>query len=453
MNALALPIRLPEIVEEYDAKVWNASQAIATLQTHINDFLSATVVQGTYSESILTTRLPSEREIKANLLRSAWRYVYKRLDIDKIATAKDKDRFNRDLKDPPAFTIPAIRETFGDYLLRPRFHILRGLAEAFTNLDPAYKSHSKVKIGVAGLPKRVILTSMTSSYSYGRDRFRDMINALAAYQGKPLFEHIEGFLIDRAFRSLEDVTFDGSPILSESGYDKGKVLLEPPARGVTLRPYKNGNAHVIFAPDTLLDINRALAEFYGEVLPDAEDDEPKAKRPGTAVAKDLQYYPTPKKVVDEVLSAAGIYTREQWSRRDDATPLRVLEPSCGCGRFLDEIKQRGARVVGIEIDPGRAEVARRKGHAVVNGNFLEHTPSPDFDVVVMNPPFYGRHYVKHVRHALKFLKPRGTLVAVLPASAHYDHKDLEGQWHDLPVASFSESGTNVPTGYLVMRAA
>lgn len=72
--------------------------------------------------------------------------------------------------------------------------------------------------------------------------------------------------------------------------------------------------------------------------------------------------------------------------------------------------------------------------------------------VVMNPPFYGRHYVKHVLHALKFLKPGGVLVSVLPASAHYDHKELEGRWEDLPVASFAESGTNIPTGYLIVRA-
>ena len=75
-----------------------------------------------------------------------------------------------------------------------------------------------------------------------------------------------------------------------------------------------------------------------------------------------------------------------------------------------------------------------------------------FDHELKDPPFAGRHYVKHVRHALKFLRPRGVLVSVLPASSYYDHKELEGEWHDLPVASFAESGTNIPTGYLVVRA-
>lgn len=70
----------------------------------------------------------------------------------------------------------------------------------------------------------------------------------------------------------------------------------------------------------------------------------------------------------------------------------------------------------------------------------------------MNPPFYGRHYLHHVRHALKFLRPGGVLVAILPATAWYDHDELKGEWQDLPVASFAAAGTNVPTGMIKMRA-
>jgi len=92
---------------------------------------------------------------------------------------------------------------------------------------------------------------------------------------------------------------------------------------------------------------------------------------------------------------------------------------------------------------------------VLTANFLEALPTGDFDKVVMNPPFYGRHYAKHVRHALKFLKPGGVLVAILPATARYDHDELADlvrnqreSWRDLPVASFADAGTNVPTTML-----
>lgn len=83
--------------------------------------------------------------------------VYDGLNVAEIAPAADKRRFEQMLEKPPAFTLAEIRERFGDYLLNPRHHILRGLAEVFCALDPAYRSHSKVKVGVAGLPKRVIL--------------------------------------------------------------------------------------------------------------------------------------------------------------------------------------------------------------------------------------------------------------------------------------------------------
>ena len=69
----------------------------------------------------------------------------------------------------------------------------------------------------------------------------------------------------------------------------------------------------------------------------------------------------------------------------------------------------------------------------------------------MNPPFYGQHYAKHVNHALKFLKPSGTLTAILPITARYDHGLLAGSWQDLPVGSFSESGTNINTTVLTIR--
>jgi SAM-dependent methyltransferase len=166
----------------------------------------------------------------------------------------------------------------------------------------------------------------------------------------------------------------------------------------------------------------------------------------------LQFYWSPADVIARALDVAGIYQRKDYSGRE-APAHRVLEPSCGDGRILDELRSRGCRPFGIEVHAGRAAEARVKGHAVLTGNFLEQPPREEFDFVVMNPPFYGRHYVKHVNHALKFLKPGGTLVSILPATAHYDHQELQGQWTDLPVGSFSEVGTNVPTGILKIRKA
>jgi hypothetical protein len=448
MNVPALQRTVIDLIDEYADKHEAMDQEIKAFEDAYNRLEMAACVQGKYVAPITRHRPHISADgLRWNLLKSGWKAIYDRLQIDRIATAADKKKFERDIEQPQPLTFDNARATFGDYLQRPRFHILRGLAEAFIDLDPAYKSHSKVKIGVAGLPKRVIISNVGYWGSFGRDKLRDMINALATYRGEMIIDHAEFSELDKLHGIMGhragEVKFDGTHA------DPGKDKPPFPNRGLTVRKFQNGNAHVIFDRDALLDINRALAEFYGDVLPDAEEEGAKP-RASTAVAKDLQFYPTPKAVIGEILDAAGVYAPREYARQESPS-YRVLEPSCGDGRILDEIKARGSRGFGIEVHAGRAGEAKAKGHAVAVANFLDYPASPEFDVVAMNPPFYGRHYVKHVRHAMKFLKPGGVLVSVLPATAWYDHKELEGSWRDLPVASFAESGTNIPTGYLTIR--
>lgn len=438
-----------DIIAEYDRKVANVEDAIKTYNDACTAIEMAGTIMGTYVEPVLRGRAYVYADaMRKNLRASGWKALYNQCQIDRIASAKDKKLFERTLADPPDLTFDNAKATFGPYLENPRAHILRGLAETFADLDPAYKSHSKVKIGVKGLPKRVIIGSWGEySSTYGKDKFRDIVNALAAYRGQPLMEHEEFQAISAAHGAGEDAILDGRKVAWKDRYREGEY--QTLDRGMTVRRFANGNAHVFFAPDTLKDINRALAEFYGEVLPDAEEEDAK-RRTGTAVAKDLQFYWSPQDVIDRALEFAGVSNLKDW-RYNPPEPSRVLEPSCGDGRIMDAIRARGHRVFGIEYHAGRAAEARAKGHNVLTANFLEQPAAPEFDMVVMNPPFYGRHYIKHVRHALEFLKPGGQLVSILPATAHYDHKELDGEWRDLPVASFAEAGTNVPTGMLKIR--
>ena len=454
MNALATPRTVLDLIDEYDEKVAGVDAAIEAYNRACTEIESAGCVMGTYAEPVLRGRsYVNARDMQRNLLKSGWKAIYNRLNIDMIASANDKRLFERTLADPPPLTAEIVRSTFSHYYANPRLHILRGLAEAFVDLDPAYKSHAKVKIGVKGLPKRVILHSVgaygNGHGSYGRDQLRDIINALAAYQGKPLLTHNEVAMILEDGEALRADAERPDPSQSKYERERDPKFVTIVGRDVWLKRYDNGNGHLYFGPTALLDINRGLAEFYGEVLPDVDPEQPE-RAPSTAVAKDLQFYWSPPKVIDAALEFAGIHSRRTYS----GTPPvhRVLEPSCGDGRILDELRERGQQSLGIEYHAARAAQAKAKGHSVVVANFLECPPRAEFDAVVMNPPFYGRHYVKHVRHALKFLKPGGTLVAVLPATAHYDDQELEGEWRDLSVGSFSEVGTNVPTGLLKMRA-
>lgn len=445
----ALQRTVVDLIDEYEGKAANLASEIAALDAAHERLIMAASVQGAWVDTVVSKPSLHEGSLQKKLLGSGWKAIYDRLQIDRVASAKDKKLFQQAIADPPPLTFDSVKATFGDYLMRPRYHILRGLAEVFADLDPAYKSHSKVRIGVKELPKRIIMNGWGDfSYGWARDRFTNICNALAAFQGRPHFEYKEMSAIGEMHRAGEDAVLDGRTFTRPDRYGKVETF-ETVDRGMTIRKFANGNCHIFFDSSTLLDINRALAEFYGEALPDAEEEgiRPSAS---TAVSKDLQFYWTPEEVVDAALEYAGVPDLRHYSHRAPPT-CRVLEPSCGDGRILDGIRRRGHRALGIEYHPGRAAEARAKGHSVLTDNFLEQPAAPDFDYVVMNPPFYGRHYAQHVRHAYMFLRPGGTLVSILPATAHYDHGELSGDWRDLPVGSFSAAGTNVPTGMLKMR--
>lgn len=434
MHVPTLQRSLSDVVAEYDTKKAKLAEALETFTKAGNDLQMAATIGGTFGDTTIDVGHVWESTLETSLLKSAWKHVYNGLNIERLASPTDKRRWRQALEDPADFTIDNIRGTFGGFIQDPRGNILRGLAEVFCGLDQAYKSHEKVKIGVEGLPKRVVMSGFGEYSTYGREKLETILNALAVYQGLPLV----------SYRELRAIIDDECALLVRaelptSRYETEKA--ETPGRGVRLRTFKNGNGHLFFERDTLRDINKALSEFYGDVLPDTTDEKPTQKQASTAVSKDLQYYPTPIKIVNRIVE--NIYKLEGKS---------VLEPSCGCGRFLDALRAKGAKVYGVEADATRAVMCKAKGHRVLHGNFLQTVPTANFDYVVMNPPFYGKHYAKHVEHALKFLKPGGTLYAILPSTARYDHGLVDGHWDDLPVGSFSESGTNINTSVLKIHA-
>lgn len=445
MNQLPATLRrLSEIVEEYNAKIAAIPETVADFTKAVAGAEMAACVGGQYVGSIFHRGSPAIQEsaLARNLLESAWKHVYQGLNIHKIAPASDRSKFETAFKSPAPFTLGNIRATFGKYISDPRGHILRGLAEAFGNLDMAFKSHDRMKVGVKGLPKRVILSSVTNSGygGYGNERLRDVLNALCVYTGHPHLTHGQ-------FKAV--LAGDRVRAVAEPASSRNEVLGEPVqgALGdIWLKRFANGNGHLFFGPTMLKAVNEALAEYYGEVLPDCPESRPE-RATSTAVARDLQFYRTPAQAADLLVD-----------RAEPRAGMRILEPSCGDGAIMDAVSRfahrrniDGLRIVGVEVSPGRAMAAKAKGYAVRVANFLQVTPSADFDMVLMNPPFYGKHYQKHVDHALKFLKPGGVLYAILPITAVTDHSYIEpgrgwNKWKDLPAGSFAESGTNINTG-------
>jgi len=144
--------------------------------------------------------------------------------------------------------------------------------------------------------------------------------------------------------------------------------------------------------------------------------------------------------------------------------LAVLEPSAGEGAFAEPLRAAGADVHCAEFDSESVKVLERKGFAVKAGDFLQMAPEYGlFDLVVMNPPFSKGQDMKHVAHAFKFLKPGGTLLAIIsptfqfgttaPAKSFRAFVEANGGVvEEFEPGAFKESGTGVRTVLIKLAA-
>lgn len=162
--------------------------------------------------------------------------------------------------------------------------------------------------------------------------------------------------------------------------------------------------------------------------------------------QDTQYYPTPPDVAEEMMVAARLSVQHT-----------VLEPSAGTGAIASAVAEHAAAVDCIEKDPEYAAALQGTGCArkITVADFLTVPPPPPgegYDRVLMNPPFTKNADITHVRHALRFVKPGGRLVAVMSAAVKTRNdkatKALRnlveascGWFTDLPDGAFKESGT------------
>jgi predicted RNA methylase len=171
-----------------------------------------------------------------------------------------------------------------------------------------------------------------------------------------------------------------------------------------------------------------------------------------AVPKDeYNYFPTPPNVVAKLLDEADL-----------SLGMMVLEPSAGRGAIVAELLLKGCRVSCVELDPRNVQFLANAGLNVTEGDFLSVEPLPIYDRVVMNPPFMGQADIKHINHALQFLKPGGVLVAVMSAGVMFRENKLtkdframvearDGHFIALPEGSFKSSGTMVNTVIVVVH--
>lgn len=134
-----------------------------------------------------------------------------------------------------------------------------------------------------------------------------------------------------------------------------------------------------------------------------------------------------------------------------APGARVLEPSAGPGRLLDALAPFApGHITAVEMAPDCARVLydrQEPGLCILQRDFLSITPDPSFDAVAMNPPFHMRSDIRHILHALAFLKPGGTLAGLCMDTNHRERalRDIAATWEQIPAGAFSAEGTGVRT--------
>jgi hypothetical protein len=170
---------------------------------------------------------------------------------------------------------------------------------------------------------------------------------------------------------------------------------------------------------------------------------------------DAQFFPTPAAVCDRLFELAELGDGD----------LTALEPSAGRGAIASRLWPHVDTVDCIELHQKYAADIEAGDYArnLWTGDFLAFAPHPEYDRVVMNPPFTRGQDIDHVRHALRFLVPGGLLVSVMMSSilTREDRKHSEfremvaaagGHFEKLPGRAFRESGTDISTVIVVIRS-
>lgn len=148
--------------------------------------------------------------------------------------------------------------------------------------------------------------------------------------------------------------------------------------------------------------------------------------------KTTAFFPTPTSIVNAMLEEATLSKDSDYVFDN----LTFLEPSAGGGAIADEIKDKFLphHIDLVEYNEDNAELLRDKGYEnVFNADFLQYNTNQakKYDFIIMNPPYLGNAYIKHLNHAYGMLKDNGRLVAVIPNGFITNKDKLSRDFFDL----------------------
>jgi predicted RNA methylase len=165
------------------------------------------------------------------------------------------------------------------------------------------------------------------------------------------------------------------------------------------------------------------------------------------------FFPTPAPLARELVKLAGLQPGHT-----------VLEPEAGVGGIATVCAETVGKgnVACYEIQQKNCDVLRSLGFNVTQADFLTVEPRAEFTHVILNPPFEKQADVDHVMHAFKFLKPGGTMAAIMSIAVTFRSNSKTTQFRAFLDSvgatiivndknAFKESGTAAQTVSVIFK--
>lgn len=164
----------------------------------------------------------------------------------------------------------------------------------------------------------------------------------------------------------------------------------------------------------------------------------------TDIKKQFQFFPTPPELAQQMIELTEINPEHS-----------ILEPSAGQGAIADEIIKTvpGAKITLVELNEQNAQVLKNKDYLVNVCDFLQFF-GPQFDRVIMNPPFTKQQDIDHILHAFELLKNGGILVSIVSESPFFRENKKSQQFREFLYLNNAEvipndEGVFKPSGTMV----
>jgi phospholipid N-methyltransferase len=171
--------------------------------------------------------------------------------------------------------------------------------------------------------------------------------------------------------------------------------------------------------------------------------------------KEFQFFPTPKKIAQQMVYYADIQPHES-----------VLEPSAGQGSIIKEINtQTGVIPHFYELMDTNMSVMKKdisiKGQFVAK-DYLKENNGLLYDKIIANPPFSKNQDIDHIEQMYSNCKVGGMIVTL--CSKHWTLSKNKKETHfrnfieslnheilDVEAGEFKESGTNISMLMLIIK--